>query len=72
VPGPTQYVAVPTELTEPTPHAAKPAPLCFDAEGNAVICNRQLEALCRSEAAQLDSCNADKAAIGALPVPEKE
>lgn len=67
VPGPTQYVAVPTELTEPTPHAAKPAPLCVDVEGNAVICNRQLEALCRAESEQLDSCNADKSAISTLP-----
>ncbi len=72
VPGPTQYVAVPTELTEPTPHAAKPAPLCVDAEGNAVICNRQLEALCRSESEQLDSCNADKAAIATLPASEPQ
>jgi hypothetical protein len=67
VPGPTQYVPVPPELTAPTPHAAAPVPLCLDAEGNAVLCNKQLEAWRRAEADQVDSCNADKAAVAALP-----
>jgi hypothetical protein len=65
-------VAVPTELTEPTPHASKPVPLCVDAEGTAVMCNKQLESMCRSESAQLDACNADKAAIGTLPASEPQ
>lgn len=72
MPGATRYVEVPPELTEPTPVPRPPAPLCLDAEGNPVLCDRQLAVWVISLEAALGKANADKAAIATLHLKEED
>ncbi len=68
VPGPVRYVPVPDALTAETPAPLAPVPLCVDAGGGAVLCNRQLDAWREQYSDALASCNGDKAAIDTLPL----
>ncbi len=47
-------------------------PLCVDAEGFPVLCNRQLDELRESYAFVLKMCNDDKAAIATLPLKPED
>lgn len=68
VPGPVRYVPVPDALTAETPAPLAPVPLCVDAGGGAVLCNRQLDAWREQYSDALASCNADKSAVARLPL----
>lgn len=68
VPGPVRYVPVPETLTTPTAAPSRPSPGCVDPNAHAVLCNRQLDEWREATQSRLDECNADKAAIRALPI----
>lgn len=68
VPGPVRYVPVPETLTAPTPAPTRPAPGCVDQDARPVLCNRQIDLWLVAYRRALAECNADKAAIAALPV----
>lgn len=69
MPGPTRYVSIPAELTDPTPEPRMPAPLCVDDQGVPVLCTSVLALLIVAYRAALGSCNADKGAVRDIKAP---
>lgn len=70
VPGPARFAPLPEELTSATPTPAAPVPLCVDARGHVVLCNRQLDEMLGACESALKSCNSDKTALRALGAPD--